>query len=475
MEQNGIAQAVISDLGDGWLAFPDKETLMAANSRLRKAVSESGGRLHFLVYINPQLTDWRTVFDEFIQDACGVKLWISLKTPGNGLENTKDVLRAAASSGKPVLIHTFDRTDNVPDGQIGMSEIIELAHAVPDCRIVAAHAGGNWRKTISRAADVPENVYFDISGGYPERTMTSRLVSAFGAERVLYGSDAYGRSFASQLSKAAFGGFDEKQLESILYLNSRRMFSLPKISPAEEREKTIWNIPDCESDNFAFAGKGKYFDHDISVAMLASDAEKNNISAVYPASLEALTSSDSITANLKFLHDCEGYSIIHPLAAVDLRNMPEAMRQLDMLCGFAGVIISPYLHNYKLEYPAYSAFFDAVSLRGVKLWINTALGDDRFRDENLHSRRVSCDEIITFASTAPRGSYIFQGCSELVKLSNELPEYCSVECSKLSDFEYVPDELFRTGKPERLCFGSEYPFRDYAEVSSVLGGRKFFS
>ena len=44
MAQNGISQAVISDLGDGWLAFPDKDTLVTANRRLRQAVSESDGQ-----------------------------------------------------------------------------------------------------------------------------------------------------------------------------------------------------------------------------------------------------------------------------------------------------------------------------------------------------------------------------------------------------------------------------------------------
>ena len=57
MEENGISQAVVSDLGDGWKAFPDKATLLTANRRLRHAAETSDGRLAYLVYINPQLPD----------------------------------------------------------------------------------------------------------------------------------------------------------------------------------------------------------------------------------------------------------------------------------------------------------------------------------------------------------------------------------------------------------------------------------
>ena len=475
MEQNGISQAVISDLGDNWMAFPDKDTLMTANSRLRDAALDSNGKLAFLVYINPQLSDWREVFDRFINDACGVKLWISLRTPEYGMERTKDVLRAAEQYGKAVLIHTFERTDPGPCGAIGVQDLIELANAVPGCRIVAAHAGGNWRKCIARAGEIPENVCFDISGSYPERTMVSRLTAAFGEDRILYGSDAYGRSFASQLSKVAYAGLDDAQMEKILYSNSRKIFGLPESTPVHAAEKTAFNTADDRKDNFCFAEKGKYFDHEVSVSMISDHAEKHQMSAVFAASLNALTCDDKIAGNQQYLQACTGYSRIFPLAAVDLKNMPEALRQLESINKFAGVIISPYLHNYKLEYEAFSQFFDACAERSIPVWINTALGDDRFRPEELHSRCVSADEITAFVSSAPQNSYVFQGCTELVKLSNALPEYCKLECSKLSDGEYLPEEFRAKGNVERLCFGSEYPFRDYGEVADVLSGRRFFS
>ena len=475
MEENGISQAVISDLGDGWKAFPDKATLLTANRRLRHAAETSGGRLAYLVYINPQLPDWKDIFDEFIDSACGVKLWISLRSEEYGFERTKDVLRAASEHNKSVLIHTFDRTEPATPGEIGIREIIELARSVPACRIVAAHAGGNWRRTIAVAQEIPENVSFDISGTCPERTMVQRLVSVFGSSRILYGSDAFGRSFASQLSKVFYSKLDDFQLEEILFKNCMRLFGLTAAAPVPAGKKQAWRIPDAEVDNFCFAGKSKYFDHSVTVAQMVSEADKNGIATVYAASLEALTADDKISANLRFMQECKVYPSVRPLAAVDLKNMPEAMHQIGQLSGFAGVVISPYLHGYLLDYLEFSAFFDACCRMQIPLWINAALGDDRFRPADLSSRCVSSDEIISFISSAPVNRYIFQGCTELAKLSRLLPEYCKIECSKLSDWEYAPEEFFAGGNVERLCFGSEYPFRDAGEVACVLGGGIFFS
>ena len=96
MMQHNIGKAVISDLGDGWKAFPDNATLITANERVSREARSSGGRVEYLVYINPQNQGWEEVFDRFIQNSCGVKLWISLRSAEHGLERTKDVLRLAA-------------------------------------------------------------------------------------------------------------------------------------------------------------------------------------------------------------------------------------------------------------------------------------------------------------------------------------------------------------------------------------------
>ncbi|MBO5923036.1 MAG: hypothetical protein J6Q81_00850, partial [Lentisphaeria bacterium] len=111
MRSHGIGGMIASDLGDGWLAYPDKETLRNANDRLRNEAEKYPGELFYLVYINPQLDNWREEFARHAKSACGVKLWISLKNPVNGtLGASIEVIKAAADCRLPVLIHCFERT-----------------------------------------------------------------------------------------------------------------------------------------------------------------------------------------------------------------------------------------------------------------------------------------------------------------------------------------------------------------------------
>ncbi|MBE6368546.1 MAG: hypothetical protein E7056_00100 [Lentisphaerae bacterium] len=473
MIAHGIERMIASDLGDIWPEFPDSATLAAANDRLRKAALESNGRLEYLVYISPVLDDWEAEFDKHIADACGVKLWISLRRAGETFERAIAVLRKAASLNKAVLIHSFDRTDALRNGEVGGDGIIELARAVPECRIVAAHMCGNWRRAVARAEKFPENVYFDISGGYPERGSVRKFVDVFGCKRVLFGSDAPGRSFGSQLSKLDFTGqFTQDELEDILYNNSMRVFNLkeyPFATPAPELPD--WQL-DYTQDNFCFVGQGRWWDHKVTCAMLTEEARKNKVEVLYTASLEALTAEDKYSANRSFCKEAAAYDRIKPLAVVDL-NDPEAFEQLEAYKkDFAGVLISPYLHGYKLDYTAYKHYFDRCSQLALPIWINATLSDDRFRAEELTTRNIKLEEITAFIAAAPQNKYIFQGVNPLLVLEQDLPEYVYFECSKVADGEYTAETIWQSERNmvKHLLFGSEYPFRDYHGVASVLHG-----
>ena len=259
MRSHGIGGMIASDLGDGWLAYPDKETLRNANDRLRNEAEKYPGELFYLMYINPQLDNWREEFARHAKSACGVKLWISLKNPVNGtLGASIEVIKAAADCRLPVLIHCFERTGGNTGGSVGIDEIISMARAVPESTLIAAHSNGNWRKLIAKASAVPENIFFDISGGYPERTMVRKLVDCFGSKRILYGSDAPGRSFGSQLSKVFSAGLSDCEINDVLYENARRIFALPEVKDYPEKTLPCCNLPNSNEDNFCFLPQIRY-------------------------------------------------------------------------------------------------------------------------------------------------------------------------------------------------------------------------
>ena len=68
-----------------------------------------------------------------------------------------------------------------------------------------------------------------------------------------------------------------------------------------------------------------------------------------------------------------------------------------------------------------------------------------------------------------------QGAPADPELSKALPPHFMMECSRVSDWEYAPDEMFKDGDPERLCYGSEYPFREYGSVLKVLAYEPCFA
>ena len=84
-----------------------------------------------------------------------------------------------------------------------------------------AHAGGRWEEAGRVIREFP-NIGVDLSGGEPEDGIVECLVDALGADRIFWGSDAPGRSFAVQMSKVLAADITETDKDRILGGNIRR-------------------------------------------------------------------------------------------------------------------------------------------------------------------------------------------------------------------------------------------------------------
>ena len=85
-------------------------------------------------------------------------------------------------------------------------------------------AGGDWELGI-RAIRSTKNVSTCIAGFDPTSGSVEMAVRELGAERVIYGSDAAGRSFASQLAKVMGAEISEPSRRLVLGENLRRMLT----------------------------------------------------------------------------------------------------------------------------------------------------------------------------------------------------------------------------------------------------------
>ena len=101
-------------------------------------------------------------------------------------------------------------------------DLAALAARHPEVPLICGHTGGDWERGLRAIRDF-QNVYADLAGSDPCAGYTEMAVRELGAERVLYGSDAGGRSFASQLAKVFGANLPAAAKELILGENLRRL------------------------------------------------------------------------------------------------------------------------------------------------------------------------------------------------------------------------------------------------------------
>ena len=123
-----------------------------------------------------------------------------------------------------ILQHEWLKTGgNEPDESTPF-DVVELAKRHPRLQIVCAHTGGNWELGI-RAIRATKNVYCGLAGSDPTAGYVEMAVRELGAERVIFGSDVGGRSFASQIAKVEGANIPESDKKLILGGNLRRLLA----------------------------------------------------------------------------------------------------------------------------------------------------------------------------------------------------------------------------------------------------------
>jgi hypothetical protein len=217
----GIARLCLS-MGMEWSYDPPPEKMWQENDEVLRALRAHPDRAFGLVYLNPQHT--QASLDELnrcVRDGpmVGVKLWVAQHCNAPELD---PLIARAAELKAPVLQHTWCKiTGNLP-GESTPMELAELAARHPEATLVCGHTGGDWEVGI-RAIRPHNNVYADLAGGDPTAGLTELAVRELGPERVLYGSDAGGRSFASQLAKVFGADIPERARRLILAENLKRL------------------------------------------------------------------------------------------------------------------------------------------------------------------------------------------------------------------------------------------------------------
>lgn len=467
---NGVS-LVLNSLGTHLPAYPSEEEVRKTNDVACEFARGSGGLCRWLAYLNPQNADWRNELERCIAEgAVGVKLLTSLKDAEGRVERTAEVIRGVAARGLSTLIHTWQKTSGNSPGEITLEEFAWLAEQCPEARMVGAHSGGNWRHSIGVLRERAPNAHVDVSGYYPERGLVEALVRDIGADRILFGSDLLGRTQASQLAKVVFADISDEAKRLIFGANAARVFNLRDLPPPRSAPlRPVEELPDFKTDHFCFCGRWPFFEGRwVTPAELDELLGEAGIEKAYTGDFDSLYRQDLEPANNRFLEAARATQHVAPLATMNplAHNWHSVIRHLRG--GFAGVIVHPYLHNWRLDDAAHAGFFRALSEAKLPVWVNCALGDDRTRHSGLACRPVAAQEAVGFCEAAPKNEYVFQGLSGdaagkvLERFKGDMR--FRFDMSKLTDYGYAWDRFVGKYGRAHLVAGSEFPLRDLREV-----------
>jgi hypothetical protein len=212
-----VSQGYSADL------HPTPEQFREENDRVMRAVRLFPNRSYGSVYLSPAYPEFSVQeFDRCVRDGPMVCVGeIEADKPCSVPEMDRIVERAAAMN-MPILQHTWLKIGGNEPGESTPYDVVALARRHPGVSFVCVHTGGDWERGI-RIIRSTKNVYAEIAGSNPTAGFVEMAVRELGAERVIYGSDVGGRSFASQVGKVLGADVPDAAKELILGGNLRRL------------------------------------------------------------------------------------------------------------------------------------------------------------------------------------------------------------------------------------------------------------
>ncbi|HZE98471.1 MAG TPA: amidohydrolase family protein [Planctomycetota bacterium] len=203
-------------------ANPTPEALRRYNDECMAAIKPFHPRVLGFVYLNPEHVDFCLAeFDRCVKNGplVGVKLWVARHC---NLPELDSLVRRATELQAPIYQHTWMNNLGNKPGESTPQDLVELAARHPDAALICGHAGGDWERGI-RIIRASKNVRLELAGFDPAAGVAEMAVRELGPERLIYGSDTGGRSFASQIAKVLGADISDDARRLTLGGNLRRM------------------------------------------------------------------------------------------------------------------------------------------------------------------------------------------------------------------------------------------------------------
>lgn len=193
------------------------------NNFIAKAVAESNGRFTGFGTLHPDSDDIEADVNEIIRLGLkGIKLHPDIQQVR--LDDSRMSKMYELCEGRlPMLIHTGDFRYDFSNP----NRMMPILEKYPNLTVIGAHFGGwsIWEEATEKLSKY-ENFLVDCSSSLyamtPEKA--KELVEAYGADRVLFGTDYPMWEPETEIERFMKIDLTEKQREDILYNNAARLF-----------------------------------------------------------------------------------------------------------------------------------------------------------------------------------------------------------------------------------------------------------
>ena len=218
----GIEKVVIAMGLTPHLANPKPEELRQRNEDMLAAVKAKPERALGLVFVSPlHVKESLAEMDRLLPypNVVGLKLWIACRCNDPRID---PIVKKAAEYRATIHQHVWDNAVGNKPGESSPEDLVELARRHPSVHFVAMHSGGDWERGLRTLRKV-RNITAEIAGCEPTSGYVEMAVRELGPDRVIYASDASGRSFASQLAKVHEARVSNQVKQKIFAGNFRRL------------------------------------------------------------------------------------------------------------------------------------------------------------------------------------------------------------------------------------------------------------
>jgi predicted TIM-barrel fold metal-dependent hydrolase len=211
----------------GW-PFPSTldatpEQFRQDNDQIIAILKDWGTRAVGFVYLNPHryLKESLYELERCVADGpmVGIKLWCGWKC---NLPEYDPIVKRAAELKALIFQHCWIKSTGNDPTESTPQDLVDLSIRHPGVPMVCAHTGGNWELGI-RTIRGRREVHSGLAGSEPTAGFVEMGVRELGADRIHYGSDVEGRSFASQIAKVTGADITDAQKRMILRDNTRNL------------------------------------------------------------------------------------------------------------------------------------------------------------------------------------------------------------------------------------------------------------